>query len=194
VQFLVYGFDDQQHCVWWRLVEHQCMPGRYIIEPDYSELLRRLPAGTGEPSADNTLAVATQEQQQEAEQRRRQQQQAAGNSSEQQRQQEQRPAPRLEPPKARGKPLAEVFEAAKARSAPHILFLDAIPDLTAGAWAEDEAADKDWKEWLPSCDWAHQKPRGVEQQQRRRRRRLAEKASSRREAQQAGQAQQNAKL
>jgi hypothetical protein len=172
LQFLVYGFDDQQHCVWWKLVEHDCMPGKYIIEPDYSELLRRLPAGAGEPSADNTLAIATQEQQQEAEQRQ-QQSAAAGNSTEQQQQQQQEegPPPRLEPPKARGKPLGEVLEAAQGRDAPHILFLDAIPDLTAGSWAEDEAADKAWKEWQGRCAWAAQEPHS----QQGRRRRLGER-------------------
>jgi hypothetical protein len=117
-RLLSYGLDEQQGCLWWKLVDwpEACMPGTYTVAPDYWELVRRLPPGTGEPRPDNTLQISA------------------------------------------GTPLAEVFEAAKARDAPHILFLDAIPDLTAGAWAEDEAADKAWKDWIPRCEWAKQEP------------------------------------
>ena len=124
------------------------MAGRYIVHLDYLELVRRLPEGTGQPSGDNTVQLGGLERAQEqggvdaaetkaeegggekqaqgrspagAPKRRRRK--LAEDSAPKEQQQQQAP---------KGASLAATAEAAKQKDGPHILFLDAIPDLTPG--------------------------------------------------------------
>ena len=162
-QLLHYGLDDDQHCVWWNVIDPACMPGRYIVHPDYRELVRRLPDGTGTPGADNTVQLgspASAPQQQQQQQEPADSGAAAGNPTTSRR--------RLH---GQGAGLAAVLEAAQAKDGPHILFLDGTPDLSAGSWPEDDEADKAWKEWVASCGWARDPPRKELGGERRRRRR-----------------------
>ena len=62
-QVLPYGLDDDQHCVWLSAEDQGCMPSAYILHPDYLELVRRLPDGTGEPGPDNTVQLGDNQQQ-----------------------------------------------------------------------------------------------------------------------------------
>ncbi|EFN51412.1 hypothetical protein CHLNCDRAFT_55126 [Chlorella variabilis] len=181
---LIYGLDDDQRCTWWRAVDPDCMAGRYIVHLDYLELVRRLPEGTGQPSGDNTVQLGGLERAQEqggvdaaetkaeegggekqaqgrspagAPKRRRRK--LAEDSAPKEQQQQQAP---------KGASLAATAEAAKQKDGPHILFLDAIPDLTPGSWPEEDEADKGWKEWIAKCKWGHEDP-PIKQQQARRR-------------------------
>ena len=135
---LKYGLDDDQHCVWWPLVDKRCMPGTYITHPDYRELVRRLPDGTGEPGPDNTVQLDGLQKQAPQEQAANQTDQAdQAGAAEQQ-----------------ASSWAAVVEAAKQKEEPHILFLSAIPDLTPGSMPPEEGEeDKRWKEWRDSCSW-----------------------------------------
>ena len=130
-QMLKYGLDDDQHCIWWPLMDQTCMPGTYITHPDYRELVCRLPEGTGQPGPDNTVRLATL---QHGQGKGIDDAARAGTAEEQ--------APSL----------AVVAEAAAQKRSPHILFLDAIPDLTPGTWPEGEA-DQVWKQWVSNCSW-----------------------------------------
>ncbi|EFN51487.1 hypothetical protein CHLNCDRAFT_55051 [Chlorella variabilis] len=189
---LTYGLDDDQHCIWWHVLDFGCMPGRYILHPDYRELVRRLPEGAGQPSGDNTVQLGGLERAQGQEQveveaaetkaeegggekqaqegspagapkrrNRRLAEDSAPKDQQQQQQQQQQP---------KGPSLAATAEAAKQKDGPHILFLDAIPDLTPGSWPEEGEADKGWKDWVQQCNWAREDPPKQD-----RRRRLAER-------------------
>ena len=134
--------------------------------PDYRELVRRLPDGTGTPGADNTVqlgspASAPQQQQQQQQQQLQpaDSSAAAGNATTSRR--------RLQGQEGAG--LAAVLEAAQAKDGPHILFLGGTPDLSSGSWPEDGEADKAWKEWAASCGWARDLPRKELGGERRRR-------------------------
>ena len=165
---------------------------RYILHPDYRELVRRLPEGAGQPSGDNTVQLGGLERAQGQEQveveaaetkaeegggekqaqegspagapkrrNRRLAEDSAPKDQQQQQQQQQQP---------KGPSLAATAEAAKQKDGPHILFLDAIPDLTPGSWPEEGEADKGWKDWVQQCNWAREDPPKQD-----RRRRLAER-------------------
>ena len=55
LQVLQYGLDDDQHCIWWRTIDVNCMPSAYIVHPDYRELVRQLPPGVDNPSMENVV-------------------------------------------------------------------------------------------------------------------------------------------
>jgi hypothetical protein len=213
-QVLPYGLDDDQHCIWWSLLDHGCMAGAYIVQRDFAELARRLPAGAAEPSAGNTVPVgsgggggggeaaaepdaeaaaselamrrrrrrsrrALQEAGEEdggdrggeAEEARAEESEdaAAGNDEQaavahEGRQQEaeedgeqQRAQQQKQQQAAADKPLnlAAAAAAAEARPEPHVLYLDALPDLSSPPPEEGEA-DQRWSEWVAACGWAHE--------------------------------------
>jgi hypothetical protein len=113
-QVLRYGLDDDEHCVWWWTLRQDCMPDAYIAHPDYLELVRRLPAGTGVPGADNTVPG--------------------------------------------GGDLKAAEAAAKGKPEPHVLFLDAVPDLDNVPPPEQGGADEQWNKWTEACQWAKNDP------------------------------------
>lgn len=39
-QLLTYGFDDDQHCIWWHVVDPTCMPGRYGLASQLTNYFR----------------------------------------------------------------------------------------------------------------------------------------------------------
>lgn len=57
LQVLFYGLDDDQHCVWWRTVDHHCQEQAYMVHTDFRELVRRLPAAQGQPGPGNTVQI-----------------------------------------------------------------------------------------------------------------------------------------
>ena len=153
LQLLIYDLDDDQRCTWWPAVGPDCMAGRYIVHLDYQELVRRLPEGTGQPSGDNTVQLGGLSPAQGQEQGgvdaakakaeegggekqaqegspagapKRRSRMLAGDYAPKEQQQQQQHAPK-------GASLAATAEAAKQKDAPHILCLDAIPDLTPGS-------------------------------------------------------------
>jgi hypothetical protein len=96
-------------------------------------------SGDAAAGNDEQAAVADEGQQQEAEEDGEQQQQEA---------QQQSAADKL-------LSLAAAGAAAKARPEPHVLYLDALPDLSSPPPEEGEA-DQRWSEWVAACGWAHE--------------------------------------
>lgn len=54
---MMYGLDDDYHCVWWHHLEPQCHEGAFTVHVDFRELVKRLPPGAGTPGPDNTLQI-----------------------------------------------------------------------------------------------------------------------------------------
>ena len=137
-----YGLDDDFHCHWWMHMEQSCMPGAYAVHIDYRELLRRLPAGAGvgEPGPSNTLQLG-----------------GGGGGGGARR----LPQQHRSESGAGGPSLQSVREAALKMPEPHVLFLSAVPDLSAPLPdGLDAAADERHRQWSETCWFMKEMPRG----------------------------------
>lgn len=54
---MMYGLDDDYHCVWWMHADTPCHEGAFTIHADFKALVKRLPPGAGVPGPDNTVQV-----------------------------------------------------------------------------------------------------------------------------------------
>ena len=141
-QVFFWGLDDDMHCHWWPHLDHECMKEAYVVHMDYKELLRRLPAGGGEPGPSNTLQLS------------------AGGGSRRLLEQHRSES------SSGGPALASVLTAALKQPDPHVLFLSAVPDLSA-PWPQgqpaagvDTAADQRFLKWNETCIYMRDVSRG----------------------------------
>ena len=139
------------HCHWWPHLIHECMKGAYVINLDYQEMLRRLPAGVGEPSASNTVQLSGGG----GGRRRLQRQPTSGGIGRQLLEHRSESG-------AGGPSLQAAREAALKMKDPHVLFLSAVPNLDAPLPdGLDAAADERHKKWTETCSFMKEMPRGA---------------------------------
>lgn len=132
LQVLFYGVDERQHCIWWPLVDKQCMPGVYTLQPDFEALLSRLPPENSKPVEGNTLwhdllapALTHSTTWEKASGEKGVELEQSGEA---------------------------VLEEAKKMDSLHVLYLGAVPRLMPGL-TDSGDADKKYNDFKGRCRW-----------------------------------------